>query len=148
MSATFNKVHSCKRRPRPYEEEYSKRAHKKQIDEALVKYYATRDARQALVDEANAAYDAFCAEHKAPTIAEQIAQKLNNNNRRWETPEGATFDELVYDQLPVVTCHRQHTLELVTTRYAFIDGSSIVETLRYWFVETKDRNIRTLCKGE
>lgn len=145
MSNVFNKVHSCKRKPRPYEEEYSKREHKKQIDKALVEYYAKRDAHQALVDEANAAYDAFCAEYKAPTIAERIAQKLGNN-RCWETPEGATFDELVYGQFPVVTCHPNLPGHVV--RYGFSDHSAIVETLRYWFVETKDKNIRTLCEGE
>lgn len=144
MSSVFNRVHSCKRKQRPYEEEYSKRAHKKQIDEALVEYYANRDARQILIDEANAAYDAFCAEYKEPTIAERIAQELGNDNRCWVTSEGTTFAVLVYDHLPVITCHLQNTV----IRYAFSDHSAIVETLHYWFVETKDKNIRTLCEGE
>lgn len=144
MSSVFNRVHSCKRKQRAYEEDYSKRAHKKEIDKALVEYYATRDARQALVDEANAAYGAFCAEYKAPTIAEQIAKELGNDGQRWISSKGVTFAVLVYDQLPVITCHLQNNI----VRYAFRDGSAIVETLRYWFVETKDRNIRTLCEGD
>jgi hypothetical protein len=144
MSNVFNKVHSCKRKPRPYEEDYSKREHKAQIDEALVEYYANRDARQTLIDEANAAYDAFCAEYKALTIAEQIAQELDNDGQRWESSKGVSFAVLVYDQLPVITHHLQNNV----VRYGFSDHSAIVETLHYWFVETKDRNIRTLCEGE
>ena len=146
MSNVFNKVHSCKRKPRPYDEDYSKREHKAQIDKALVEYYANRDARQTLIDEANAAYDAFCAEYKELTIAEQIAKELGNDNRHWESSKGVAFAVLVYDQLPVVTHHPNLPGHVV--RYGFSDHSAIVETLHYWFVETKDRNIRTLCKGE
>lgn len=102
-------------RRKDYEEDYDKRAHKAEIDQALVEYHARQKA-------------------KPKTIAETIAERLGNDGRTWELPDGTTFDSLVTEARCEIIRYNSHAV----FKYRFEDGSVLVETSSYWFVESRE----------